>query len=645
MSATKGEPEMTKYYVKETLDHLWPDDRQDDSKTSVSSMRQHQVIESRKQRIPLKTYRSIPSSPELSLNSREKNNNLKNSSRKKKAGINIHQSTAKPSRLNQPSSLPPDATLQSNEETSITSTEEKQLVAWKRHRRKLSSQRQSDHSNQLSHLDSPKAYAYGTTTWNQPEQSRFQSRTRRWSSRHQTRNGSDDSTSFGKRRHHLRESHSNHPPTTMMKENRNQSADSFSIDSDRTPVAKPGREKSDFEGPCGDQESNSSLSSLDVLEGFTHASSRGSDPPTDLEFAIEMDSAAKKLKKFAKDQEEAVFRKQVDYDQLQELLDICANDPKEADQERLNRLLITMGESAAEIDASDDHIFTNTKDASNLVSSDKDWSLADYLYDSLGNESISSLTAAEIESVVAALQSAGGETTDANGFDAYIDEIHQQREVEQEALNSAQEHRMLDNASINRKLAAVDGRSRIPSPRSVDERHQSPTVFQPTRMEIHKQEVLQVFGGSFYEEDFGAAVEESVCVPNNMAMHKQEVLEVCGVQARPRTRKKGGKFVSIPLRPAVLTRAKDEAETIRAENEMKVSKIGETMRRESMGFVTSKTQSVERVKVDEQRQGSASNDAFSNLSEGKAKIKSIQLRTIAKRLRGARNKTNQDIPE
>eukprot|EP00544_Gedaniella_sp_CCMP2646_P004624 CAMPEP_0202497552 /NCGR_PEP_ID=MMETSP1361-20130828/23128_1 /ASSEMBLY_ACC=CAM_ASM_000849 /TAXON_ID=210615 /ORGANISM="Staurosira complex sp., Strain CCMP2646" /LENGTH=548 /DNA_ID=CAMNT_0049129185 /DNA_START=27 /DNA_END=1673 /DNA_ORIENTATION=+ len=547
-----------------------------------------------------------------------------------------------PSRLNQPSSLPPDATLQSNEETSITSTVEKQLVAWKRHRRKFSSQRQSDHSNQLSHLDSPKAYAYGTTTWNQPEQCRFQSRTRRSSSRHQTRSGGDDSTSFEKR-HHLRESHSNHPPTTLKKENRNQSADSFSIDSDRTPVAKPGREKSDSEGPCGDQESNSSLSSLDVLEGFTHASSRGSDPPTDLEFAIEMDSAAKKLKKFAKNQEEAVFRKQVDYDQLQGLLDICANDPKEADQ--VNRLLITMGESAAEIDTSDDHIFTNTKDASNLVSSDKHWSLADYLYDSLGNESSSSLTAAEIESVVAALQSAGRETTDASGSGAYIDEIQQQREVEQEALNSVQEHRMLDSASINRKLAAVDGRSRIPCHRSVDERHQSPTVSQPTRMEIHKQEVLQVFGGSFYEEDIGAAIEESVCVPNNMAMHKQEVLEICGVQARPRTRKKSGKFVSIPLRPAVLTRAKDEAETIRAENEMKVSKIVETMRRESIGFVTSKAQSVERVKVDEQRQGSASNDAFSNLSEGKAKIKSIQLRTIAKRLRGARNKTSQDIPE
>ena len=205
-------------------------------------------------------------------------------------------------------------------------------------------------------------------------------------------------------------------------------ADSASIDSDETPVAKPGREKSDSEGPRGGHESNSSLSSLDVLEGFKHASSRGSDPPTDLEFAIEMDSAAKKLKKFAKDQEEAVVRKQVDYDQLQELLDICANDPKEADQERLNRLLMTMGESAAEIETSDDHIFTNAKDSSNLVSSDKNWSLADYLYDSLGNESSSSLTAAEIESVVAALQSAGGETTDAGGFGAYIDEIHQQRE-------------------------------------------------------------------------------------------------------------------------------------------------------------------------------------------------------------------------
>ena len=94
-------------------------------------------------------------------------------------------------------------------------------------------------------------------------------------------------------------------------------------------------------------------------------------------------------------------------------------------------------------------------------------------------------------------------------------------------------------------------------------------------------------------------MKSHACVPNNMAMHKQEVLEVFGVQARPRTRKKGGKYVSIPLKPAVLTRATEETETERAENEMKVSKIVESMPKESIGFEPSKTQSEERVKADE----------------------------------------------
>lgn len=104
--------------------------------------------------------------------------------------------------------------------------------------------------------------------------------------------------------------------------------DDTTVETDKTPRIKPAR----------------APSSGEYRHGKNH-------PPTDLEFALGMDFAARKLKGIVKDQEEAVVRKKVDYDQLRDLLDAYSKDPKKADQDRLNQLLAAMGEA---ITASDE---------------------------------------------------------------------------------------------------------------------------------------------------------------------------------------------------------------------------------------------------------------------------------------------------
>lgn len=124
-------------------------------------------------------------------------------------------------------------------------------------------------------------------------------------------------------------------------------------DTDATPRMKATRESSASESERGQYESDSSLSSLDgdydlVTKKDVTKPSEESHPPTDLDFAKGMDSAARKLKRIAKDQEEAVVRKKVDYDHLRDLLEGYANDPRKADHERLNQLLAAMGEAITE---------------------------------------------------------------------------------------------------------------------------------------------------------------------------------------------------------------------------------------------------------------------------------------------------------
>lgn len=128
------------------------------------------------------------------------------------------------------------------------------------------------------------------------------------------------------------------------------SEDDEAYDTDATPRRKATRESSS-ESERGHYDSDSSLNSFDDhvqdLTGVKKPSEEN-HPPTDLDFAKGMDKGARKLKLIAKDQEEAVERKKVDYDHLRDLLEGYAKDPKTADHDRLNELLAAMGNDESE---------------------------------------------------------------------------------------------------------------------------------------------------------------------------------------------------------------------------------------------------------------------------------------------------------
>ena len=110
-------------------------------------------------------------------------------------------------------------------------------------------------------------------------------------------------------------------------------------------------------------------------------SSRAKHPPTDLDFALDMESAARKLKRIVKDRNESLVRKKVDFDQLRELLDVYVKDPKQADRERLNQLLDAMSEVT---ETTDEDYFSASK-ASTSSPTSKRRGMADH--ESMGNRS------------------------------------------------------------------------------------------------------------------------------------------------------------------------------------------------------------------------------------------------------------------
>lgn len=127
--------------------------------------------------------------------------------------------------------------------------------------------------------------------------------------------------------------------------------DESTVDTDETPRTRPGR------GSSSDSDGNDSFhywrsrrtqgydsTDSSTLSSLEYTSSLAKHPPTDLEFALGMDSAARKLKRIAKDQRESVVQKQIDYDQLRNLLDVYAKDPMNANQDQLNHLLMVMGD-------------------------------------------------------------------------------------------------------------------------------------------------------------------------------------------------------------------------------------------------------------------------------------------------------------
>lgn len=239
-----------------------------------------------------------------------------------------------------------------------------------------------------------------------------------------------------------------------------------------------------------------------------------------------------------------MVRKQVDYDQLQELLDVCAKDPTTADKERLHQLLMAMGESASEIDTAD------TWSTINASTNDHGQGLADYLNEYLGDRLTSPLTVTEMESNIAALRAA----TEGNAYEEAMgmnnDELQQSCAEEQVVVefmprnpygNSADglhtsSPRCVSTRQLSQTSAASSSSSNMP--RDTEERRSSidhsitpetRAVHQRTRLEMHKQEVLEVFGTSWDEEDFGTATQRPPARTSNMETFKQEILEFCGV--------------------------------------------------------------------------------------------------------------------
>jgi len=148
---------------------------------------------------------------------------------------------------------------------------------------------------------------------------------------------------------------------------RSSKRDDTTTDTDVTPRIKPAMTSSSnshsrthWRSRYSTQDSSSTLSSLDqsrrgsrrnrVGGNSTRKKDSENHPPTDLEFALGMDSATRKLKRIVKDQEESASRKKVDYDQLRNMLDDYARNPNKADQGRLNELLEAMGEAIIEAD-------------------------------------------------------------------------------------------------------------------------------------------------------------------------------------------------------------------------------------------------------------------------------------------------------
>lgn len=542
---------------------------------------------------------SLSSKPKM-LKSETK---TKSSSKKKKKAARSGGLTLEPPKNNHSGQVSSKAALELSEE-SINLTKEK-LSAWKRHRQKLNRQnRSSGHSKHQSNSDSRNSRE--SAVIHKPNHSR--PKTSR--SRHRTRHADveDDLTSGRPHRHRKRRSGSSSPPedsklpydnqvkkqqARVSSPNDNEDHDSISVDSDETPVIKPADAgaRSNSIGHWRAQDSNSSLSSQDCdqqdskLEATSRRkASKGNHPPTDLEFALEMDSAARKLKRIAKDQEEAVVRKQVDYDQLRELLDSYTKDPSNADQERLNQLLDAMGESASEVGT--EGVCSTTNTSLMPASSSQDHSLTDYLYESLDDHFNSSLNAAEVESIIAALGLAAGDNAHEESMDVHNDEIMRLHCQEQDLVESLSNSQKKIHSS--RKLSAegshVSSKESVSARRlshasaassssnmsrdkerhlSIDMTEDNSTSFQArtanrARLEMHKHDVLEVFGQHVDTTEFANAPPSPARLAS-LGVHKQEVLQVFGVQVRAEENEE--EFVAIPLKPAVLTRAREPEET------------------------------------------------------------------------------------
>ena len=134
------------------------------------------------------------------------------------------------------------------------------------------------------------------------------------------------------------------------------SEDTDSDDTEKTPKMKPAKKPESSEsdiryGEC-DYEGDSDSSSLAIgvtprdkpdLRSTTRKTARH---VTDLDFALGMDSAARKSKR----NEKSCVQKKVDYVHLRKLMDADHEDPKKADHARLNELLSEYGEDKTRTD-------------------------------------------------------------------------------------------------------------------------------------------------------------------------------------------------------------------------------------------------------------------------------------------------------